>query len=189
MRAPDDGAPPEALTDEGDGDRSPGPEGRVDVFVEVPMGSRNKYEFDEEAGRFRLDRMLFSAVHYPGDYGYIPGTLAEDGDPLDAIVILGEPTFPGCLIAGRVVGVMHMTDEAGPDAKILTVPDSDPRWRHVQDLTDVPDHLLDEIRHFFTIYKDLEQKLVTVHGWSDRSDALQEVKESRARFHTDRPGQ
>ncbi|HEX2029340.1 MAG TPA: inorganic diphosphatase [Nitriliruptorales bacterium] len=183
MRVPDDGAPPEAQTQGAEGDRPSAFDGRVDVFVEVPMGSRNKYEFDKEAGRFRLDRMLFSAVRYPGDYGYIPETLAEDGDPLDAIVILGEPTFPGCLITGRVVGVMHMTDEAGPDAKILAVPDSDPRWRHVEELTDVPDHLLDEIRHFFSIYKDLEQKLVTVRGWSDRSDALQEVKESRERFH------
>lgn len=154
----------------------------VDVFVEVPMGSRNKYEFDKEAGRFRLDRMLFSAVRYPGDYGYLPETLAEDGDALDAMVILGEPTFPGCLITARVVGVMHMTDEKGPDAKILTVPQSDPRWRHIHVLDDVPQHLLDEIEHFFSIYKDLEKKKVTVDGWSGREDALAEVEGSRKRY-------
>ncbi len=146
------------------------------------MGSRNKYEFDHAAGAFRLDRMLFSAVHYPGDYGYIPETLAEDGDALDALVVLGEPTFPGCLIAGRVVGVMHMSDEKGPDAKILTVPESDPRWQHIHHLDDVPGHLLDEILHFFSIYKDLEQKKVDVHGWAGREEALEEVSASRDRF-------
>ncbi len=154
----------------------------VDVLVEVPMGSRNKYEYDADRGRFRLDRMLFSAVRYPGDYGYIPETLAEDGDELDALVILGEPTFPGCLITGRVVGVMHMTDEKGPDAKILAVPDTDPRWTHIHDLSDVPDHLSDEILHFFSIYKDLEEKKVEVGGWGGRDAALQEVRESRERF-------
>lgn len=154
----------------------------VDVLVEVPMGSRNKYEFDHDFGRFRLDRMLFSAVRYPGDYGYIPETLAEDGDELDALVILGEPTFPGCLITGRVVGVMHMVDEKGPDAKILTVPDTDPRWKHIDDLPDVPDHLRDEILHFFSIYKDLEEKKVRVDGWDGRAEALREVAESRDRY-------
>ncbi len=154
----------------------------VDVFVEVPMGSRNKYEFDAEVGRFRLDRMLFSAVHFPGDYGFIPHTLAEDGDPLDALVVLGEPTFPGCLITGRVVGILHMTDEKGPDAKILTVPDSDPRWQDIQLLQDVPEHVLDEIEHFFSIYKDLEQKMVKVGSWEGKEAALQEVEQSRKRY-------
>lgn len=146
------------------------------------MGSRNKYEIDHAAGRFRLDRMLFSSVRYPGDYGYIPETLAEDGDALDALVILGEPTFPGCLITGRVVGLMHMTDEKGPDAKILTVPDTDPRWQHIDELDDVPAHLRDEITHFFSIYKDLEEKKVDVGGWEGRASALREVQESRQRF-------
>ncbi len=154
----------------------------VDVFVEVPMGSRNKYEYDKEAGHFRLDRMLFSAVRYPGDYGYIPETLARDGDALDAMVILGEPTFPGCLITGRVVGMLDMTDDKGPDEKVLCVPDSDPRWRHVHSLADVPDHLLAEIDHFFSIYKDLEQKAVHVHGWRDRDAALETVADCRARY-------
>jgi len=149
--------------------------GRIEVFVEVPMGSRNKYEWDEEGQRFVLDRMLFSAVRYPGDYGFIPDTLARDGDDLDAIVILGEPTFPGCIIPCRVVGMLDMTDDKGPDEKILCVPDADPRWQHIHHLENVPGHLLSEISHFFSIYKDLERKLVTVHGWRDRETALETV--------------
>jgi inorganic pyrophosphatase len=157
-------------------------DGTIDVFVEVPKGSRNKYEYDSEVGAFRLDRMLFSAVHYPGDYGYIPDTLAEDGDELDALVILGEPTFPGCLITARVVGVMHMTDEKGPDAKIVAVPQGDPRWTMIHELEDVPDHMTDEILHFFSIYKDLEEKKVSIEGWADRQAALDEVRTSRERY-------
>lgn len=153
----------------------------IDVFVEVPMGSRNKYEYDHEAGRFVLDRMLFTAVRYPGDYGYVPGTLARDGDALDAMVILGEPTFPGCHISARVLGMLDMADDRGPDEKILCVPETDPRWRHLQRLEDVPEHLRDEIAHFFSIYKDLEQKMVDVHGWRDRTAALETVAASRAR--------
>jgi inorganic pyrophosphatase len=154
----------------------------VDVFVEVPMGSRNKYEWDERRQTFVLDRMLFSAVRYPGDYGYIPDTLARDGDHLDAMVILGDPTFPGCLIEGRVVGMLDMRDDKGPDEKILTVPHTDPRWQHLQSLGDVPDHLLDEIAHFFAIYKNLERKEVEVHGWCDRAQALETVSESAERY-------
>ncbi len=156
--------------------------GIIDVFVEVPMGSRNKYEYDHETGRFELDRMLFSAVHYPGDYGFIPETLAEDGDPLDALVVLGEPTFPGCYIPSRVVGIMYMRDEEGPDEKILAVPQSDPRWTHIQQLKDVPDHILNEVQHFFSIYKDLEQKFSRVEGWSEKEDALGLLEECRRRY-------
>jgi inorganic pyrophosphatase len=159
----------------------------VEVFVEVPMGSRNKYEYHDDRQAFVLDRMLFSAVRYPGDYGYIPGTLARDGDHLDALVILGEPTFPGCYILGRVLGMLDMTDDKGPDEKILCVPDHDPRWRHLQSLTDVPQHLLDEIAHFFGIYKDLEQKAVTVDGWRGRDEALATVADS-ARRAAETPG-
>lgn len=154
----------------------------VEIFVEIPKGSRNKYEWNHHTRRFTLDRMLFSAVHYPGDYGFVPGTWAEDGDPLDALVILGEPTFPGCTIYSRAVGVFWMTDEKGPDAKIITVPDSDPRWEHVRELTDVPDHLLAEIGHFFSIYKDLEGKKVTVDGFGDREQAHAEIAKDRRRF-------
>lgn len=155
---------------------------RIEVFVEVPMGSRNKYEWDDEQQRFVLDRMLFSAVRYPGDYGFIPDTLARDGDHLDAIVILGEPTFPGCTIIGRVVGMLDMTDDKGPDEKILCVPDHDPRWQHINALEDVPQHLLDEIAHFFSIYKDLEQKAVDIHGWEPRAAAFETVAASRERY-------
>lgn len=154
----------------------------IDVFVEVPMGSKNKYEYDHETGRFELDRMLFSAVHYPGDYGFIPETLAEDGDPLDALVVLGEPTFPGCYIPSRVVGIMYMRDEEGPDEKILAVPQSDPRWKHIQQLKDVPDHILNEVQHFFSIYKDLEQKFSRVEGWSEKEDALSLLEDCRRRY-------
>ncbi|MGH3665449.1 MAG: inorganic diphosphatase [Egibacteraceae bacterium] len=154
----------------------------VEVFVEIPKGSRNKYEWDHHSRRFTLDRMLFSAVHYPGDYGFVLDTFADDGDPLDALVILSEPTFPGCTIAARVVGVFHMTDDKGKDAKVLCVPDSDPRWSHIGDLVDVPGHLLAEIEHFFSIYKDLEQKVVDVQGFGDRAAALAEIVHDRERF-------
>jgi inorganic pyrophosphatase len=154
----------------------------IEVFIEVPMGSRNKFEWDFERQAFVLDRMLFTAVRYPGDYGFIPDTLALDGDHLDAICILGEPTFPGCTVQGRVLGMLDMSDDKGPDEKILTVADHDPRWRHLRFLGDVPDHLLDEISHFFAIYKDLEQKLVEVRGWRGREEALKVIDEARERY-------
>ncbi|MDQ3528734.1 MAG: inorganic diphosphatase [Actinomycetota bacterium] len=154
----------------------------VEIFVEIPKGSRNKYEWDHAAGRFRLDRMLFSAVQYPGDYGFVLDTFGGDGDPLDAMVILGEPTFPGCTITARVFGVFWMTDDKGEDTKILTVPDSDPRWSHVRDLGDVPGHLLAEIEHFFSIYKDLERKKVTVDGFGNRQEAQAVIAADRKRF-------
>lgn len=154
----------------------------VDVFVEIPKGSRNKYEWDHHLRRFVLDRMLFSAVHYPGDYGFVPDTFADDGDPLDALVILAEPTFPGCAIHARILGVFYMTDDQGRDSKLITVPDSDPRWAHVHELEHVPKHLLDEIGHFFSIYKDLEAKTVQVDGFGPREEALTELHDARRRF-------
>jgi inorganic pyrophosphatase len=154
----------------------------VEVFVEVPMGSRNKYEWDFERGTFVLDRMLFSAVRYPGDYGFIPETLALDGDHLDALVILGEPTFPGCTIRARVLGMLDMTDDKGPDEKLLTVASQDPRWRDLHSLDDVPDHLRQEISHFFATYKDLERKFVEVRGWRGQEEAMQVLREARARW-------
>ncbi len=161
----------------------------IEVFVEIPKGSRNKYEWDHHTRRFKLDRMLFSSVMYPGDYGFVPRTWAEDDDPLDALVILGEPTFPGCTIHGRVVGIFYMTDDKGPDAKLITVPHADPRWTAVRELEDVPKHMLDEIGHFFSIYKDLEGKKVQVDGFGSRADALVELeKDLRAyREMDDRP--
>lgn len=152
------------------------------VMVEIPRGSRNKYEYDSEAKRFYLDRMLFSSVHYPADYGFIPETLAEDGDELDALVIVGEATFPGCLIRVEVVGAFEMWDEKGPDQKILCVPVSDPQWNWVQDLDDVPPHLLKEITHFFQVYKDLEKKKTKVGDWLNKDEAKRIVAEAQARY-------
>jgi inorganic pyrophosphatase len=154
----------------------------VDCFVEVPMGSRNKYEWNFERRCFELDRMLFTAVRYPGDYGFIPETLALDGDHLDVVCILGEPTFPGCTIHARVLGMLDMSDDKGPDEKILAVADEDPRWKNLRFLKDVPQHLLDEIAHFFGIYKDLEQKKVEIRGWRPREEALNIIDEARQRY-------
>ena len=154
----------------------------VQIYVEIPKGSRNKYEWDPAEGQMKLDRMLFSAVHYPGDYGFVREAWGEDGDPLDAMVVLSDPTFPGCVIETRVVGVFYMTDDKGRDTKIIGVPDSDPHWSHVQELDDVPSHLLDEIQHFFSIYKDLEQKSVEVHGFGPREEALEELARDFARY-------
>jgi inorganic pyrophosphatase len=154
----------------------------VEVVIEIPMGSRNKYEMDHETGRIRLDRMLFTATRYPLDYGFIEGTLAEDGDPLDVLVMLDEPTFPGCRALARPVAVFWMHDEHGPDAKILTVPARDPRSAGIRDLADVPAHLTAEIGHFFDIYKELEPgKSTDVRGWQDRATAEQVVKEAFTR--------
>jgi len=154
----------------------------VDVVIEIPQGSRNKYEMDHEIGRIRLDRMLFTSTVYPLDYGYIDNTLAEDGDPLDALVWLDEPTFPGCLVTVRPVAVFWMTDEKGPDAKVLTVPAADPRRGGVRDLADVPPYLTAEIGHFFDIYKELEPgKSADVRGWMDRTEAERVIKEAQLR--------
>ena len=150
----------------------------VPVVVEVPKGSRNKYELDRESGRIKLDRVLFSAVHYPADYGYIDGTLAEDGDEVDVLVLIEEPTFPGCLIEARPVGVLLMRDDKGIDNKILAVPTTDPRWGHVRDVHDLPPHLLNEIENFFLTYKKLESKVVVSDGWQDQAKAAAYLVES-----------
>lgn len=157
----------------------------ITVMVEIPKGSRNKYEYDKEKGIIRFDRMLFSAMHYPSDYGFIPNTLALDGDPLDALVLVWEPTFPGCVIEARPVGVFKMWDEKGLDEKILCVPVRDPLWNHIHTLSDVPPHLLKEIEHFFAVYKDLEEKKTGVEGWQDLDAALQIINEARQRYVTD----
>lgn len=152
------------------------------VMIEIPKGSRNKYEYDKEKGLLKFDRMLFSAVHYPSDYGYILNTLARDGDPLDALVLVWEPTFPGCLIDAKPVGLFKMWDEKGPDEKILCVPVSDPLWNYIEDLSGVPPHMLKEIEHFFAIYKELEKKKTGVEGWEDRNEAVSVIVESQRRF-------
>jgi inorganic pyrophosphatase len=157
----------------------------VVVFVEVPSGSRNKYELDEGLGAIVLDRRLFTSMAYPADYGFIQGTLGADGDPLDALVLVGEPTFPGCRIRVRVVGVFHMADEKGPDEKIICVPLRDPAWMRVADVHDIRPELRNEIEHFFQVYKDLEEKKVETYGYGNRSEAERLIAEARERA---RPG-
>ena len=157
------------------------------VMVEIPRGSRNKYEYDSKQNKFYLDRMLFSSVHYPADYWFIPETLAEDGDALDALVIVGEATFPGCLIRVEPVGAFEMWDEKGPDQKILCVPVSDPQWNWVQNLDDVPPHLLREITHFFQVYKDLEKKKTKVGEWLNKTEAKRIIAEAQARYRLQEP--
>jgi inorganic pyrophosphatase len=154
----------------------------IDVVVEVTKGCRNKYEYDHKRNLIRFDRMLFSAVHYPSDYGYIVDTLGGDGDPLDALVLVWEPTFPGCLIEAHPVGLFRMRDEKGPDEKILCVPTGDPMWNYIHSLDQVPAHLLKEIEHFFRIYKDLEEKKTGIDGWEDREAAIKIIEASRRRF-------
>ncbi len=154
----------------------------VQVMVEIPKGSRNKYEYDKVAGKLRFNRMLFSAVHYPSDYGFILDTLAEDGDALDALVLVWEPTFPGCLIEAKPVGLFKMWDEGRSDEKILCVPCADPNWNHINTLSGVPPHLLKEIQHFFGIYKELEKKKTGVEGWHDWESAVRVIGESQERF-------
>jgi inorganic pyrophosphatase len=155
----------------------------IEVVVEIPKGSRNKYEMDHETGALWLDRHLFTAMTYPADYGFVPDTLAEDGDPLDVLVLLDEPTVPGCHIRARPIGVFWMRDEKGPDAKVLAVPAGDPRWTHIEDLEHMPSHLRAEIEHFFEVYKALEpEKSSEPGGWGDRADALAEIESARARY-------
>lgn len=143
----------------------------VTMVVEIPKGSRNKYEVDHATGEIFLDRMLFTATRYPADYGFIPETMAEDGDPLDAMALVSEPTFPGCRIRIRPIGVFLMEDQGKADHKILGVPDGDPLWAGASDLDDVPEHLLRELEHFFAVYKDLEDKKTATLGWRPAADA------------------
>ena len=161
---------------------------KVEVVVEVPKGSRNKYEFDHDSGAIWLDRELFTATRYPADYGFIPNTLAEDGDPLDVLVVVNEPTFPGCHMWCRPIGVFWMADERGRDAKLLAVPQWDLRtvWR---DIHEVPEYMKREIGHFFEIYKDLEPgKKTETLGWGDREAAEKEIHASRDRYAAGRQG-
>ena len=158
----------------------------IEVIIEIPKGSRNKYEADHDTGDLWLDRMLFTATMYPTDYGFFPGTLGEDGDPLDAMVLLDEPTFPGCHIRARLIGVFWMSDEKGPDAKVLTVPSTDPRWADIAEIEDLPSHVLDEIAHFFDVYKALEpDKGTDISDWQGRAEAERAITEAQAR---NRPG-
>ncbi|MCG2460575.1 inorganic diphosphatase [Flavobacteriaceae bacterium F89] len=153
-----------------------------DVLIEIPKGSRNKYEYDFTLKRIRYDRMIFSSMMYPADYGFVPETLALDGDPLDVLVLVTEPTFPGCVMEVRPIGVFHMTDEKGPDEKIICVPMTDPVWNKINDLSELNPHLIKEIEHFFKVYKDLEKKKVDVGGWGDLVEAKKIVASCIQRF-------
>ena len=159
-----------------------------DVLVEIPKGQRNKYEVDHKTGRIRLDRTLFTATQYPADYGFIEGTLGQDGDPLDALVLLEEPTFPGCLITCRALGMFRMTDEKGGDDKVLCVPATDPRMAHLTDIGDVSEFDRLEIQHFFETYKDLEPgKSVEGAEWTGREEAEAEINASLRRAEEAEP--
>jgi inorganic pyrophosphatase len=154
--------------------------GPIEVTVEIPSGSRNKYEYDHRRDRFVLDRVLYSSVHYPCDYGFIEGSLAEDGDPLDVLVIIAEPTFPGCVVRARPVGVLDMADEKGHDYKILAVAHDDPRWDETVELEDLSPHRLREIENFFQTYKTLEHRLTEVRGWLGVTDAWRIIDDAVA---------
>lgn len=153
-----------------------------DVLIEIPKGSRNKYEYDFDLKKVRYDRMIFSSMMYPADYGFIPETLALDGDPLDVLVLVTEPTFPGCVMEVKPIGVFHMADEKGPDEKVICVPVSDPIWNRLHDLDDVNGHLIKEIEHFFRVYKDLEQKKVDVEGWGNLQEANKIIHDCIERY-------
>jgi len=162
---------------------SPLPDDCINVVIEIPRGSRNKYEIDHETGRIYLDRRLFTATTYPADYGYIPETLGGDGDPLDALVLLEDAVYPGVWVAARPVGVLYMHDEAGEDAKILCVPPKEPRWNDVHDLPDLTPQLVSEIQHFFEVYKALEPgKESSTSGIAGRDAAWNEIRKARANF-------
>jgi inorganic pyrophosphatase len=155
----------------------------VKCVVEIPRGSRNKYEYDPELGAIKLDRFLFASVVYPTEYGFIPETLALDGDMLDVMVCVSEPTFPGCVVCARPLGLFEMEDEEGVDSKVLCVPCDDPGWSEFERLEDLPRALRNEIAHFFSVYKDLEPgKESKVKGWRDRDAAVREIELARERY-------
>ncbi len=156
-------------------------------LVEIPRGSRNKYEWNEKLQAITLDRFLFSSVVYPTDYGFIPDTMAEDGDPLDAMVCVSEPTFPGCVIEVKPIAVFKMRDDKGTDDKVLCVPLNDPNWSTMEGLDDLPVAMRDEISHFFSIYKQPEGKVVKVDGWYDLQTARVLIDEARERWSADKP--
>ena len=154
----------------------------VHAIIEISKGRRSKFEVDKKTGLIKLDRYLYSSSHYPGDYGFIPQTLAEDGDALDILVMVNEPTFSGCLIETRVIGLFRMTDRGAHDYKVLGVPHTDPLFAELNNLDDVPKHFLREVEHFFSTYKQLENIAIETQGWSNREEAIREVKESCSRF-------
>lgn len=154
----------------------------VNIVVEIPQGSVHKYEYDEKLQVFRLDRTLYSPVHYPGDYGFIPSTRGLDGDPLDVLVLVDVPSFPGCVMEVRPIGLLNMVDQGKNDEKILTVVENDPIYQEIHEYGEVFPHLLREIEHFFTIYKSLEGKKTEIAGWSSAEAARKLICEGRQRF-------
>ena len=154
----------------------------ITMVVEIPRGSRNKYETDHETGEIFLDRTLFTSTQYPADYGFIPDTLAEDGDPLDIMVLLTEPTFPGCRVRVRPIGVFLMEDQGHADHKVISVPWGDPRWEATRDIEDLPEHMRLEMEHFFAVYKQLEKKKTAVIGWKPAAEATTVIAAALARY-------
>lgn len=144
----------------------------LNVLIEIPAGSKNKYEYDKDLQAFALDRVLYSSVQYPYDYGFVPNTLADDGDPLDGLVLIDQPTFPGCVILVRPIGMLEMIDGGDRDEKLLCVPDKDPRYAHVKSLQDMAPHRLEEITEFFRTYKNLEKKVTEILGWQDLDQVM-----------------
>ena len=155
-----------------------------DVLIEISKGSRNKYEYDFDLGRIRFDRLLYSAMTYPAEYGFIPETLALDGDPLDVLVLCTEPIVPGCIMEVKAIGIFNMSDDKGQDEKVICVPTDDPIWNKLNDLSDVNEHTIKEIEHFFKVYKDLENKTVEVQGWGDAAKANKIFDECVERYKT-----
>lgn len=162
----------------------PGPECPriVRMIVEIPKNSSNKFEYDPVDRTFRLDRALYSPMHYPADYGFVPGTIAEDGDPLDVLCLIDHPTFTGCLIDVRPIGVLDLIDQTTTDHKIIAAPVKDPRFERILTIQDLPPHVVREFEHFFTIYKELENKVVETRGWDDLDHALEVINTSRERY-------
>lgn len=156
--------------------------GLINVLIEIPGGSKNKYEFDKDLQAFALDRVLYASVQYPFDYGFIPNTLADDGDPLDGLVMIDQPTFPGCVITARPIGMLEMVDGGDRDEKILCVPDKDPRYTAFKSLKDVSPHRLEEIAEFFRTYKNLEKKVTEILGWKDVDQVLPLVEKCVAAY-------
>ena len=153
----------------------------IEVMIEIPKGSKNKYEYNKETKQIWLDRVIYSPACYPSDYGFITNTLGEDGDPLDAMVLINEPTFPGCMMHAKPVAVLNMADEKGTDQKILCISAHDPFMAHITRLSDVPQSYLKEIENFFAIYKTLEQKMTRIDGWQDENAAIQIILEAQKR--------
>ena len=160
----------------------------VEAVSEIPTGSQNKYEMDHDTGRMRLDRVLFSPFHYPADYGFVPDTLAEDGDPLDIVVLISQPTFPGCALRARIIGLLEMRDEHGVDDKLFAVAQDDPRFDGVVRLDDLPGHTLKELVHFFSTYKELQGLPTSVGQWQELERALEVLDKARSRYRASEPG-